>query len=132
MPNLRESRFTGHTNFKTFKPSLLEKKVLKKFSELIRKEIANASEIIVFGSRAKGESDEDSDLDIAIIFDMPHINKELWDKLWNIKWRVLESFDAEEFPLSLTLFTRRDLESRKFGIEETIKKEGIVIWKRRN
>ncbi|MGQ9571390.1 MAG: nucleotidyltransferase family protein [bacterium] len=115
---------------KTFKPSFLEKGILKNFSVIIGREIPEATKIIIFGSRARGGSDEGSDLDVAVIFDMPHISKEVWDKLWNIKWRVLESLDAEEFPFSLSLITKKDLESRDFGLEETIKKDGIVVWKR--
>jgi predicted nucleotidyltransferase len=118
------------TVIKAFRPSFLEREVLRNFSKLIEKEIPEALQIIVFGSRARGDSDEGSDLDVAIIFNMPHLSKEVWDKIWGIKWRVLESFDAEEFPFSLTLITMKDLESRDFGLENAIKKEGIVIWKR--
>jgi predicted nucleotidyltransferase len=117
---------------KAFRPSLLEKEVLRKFPRLIEKEIPEALKVIVFGSRARGDSDEGSDLDVAVIFDMPSVSGELWERVWDVKWRVLESFGAEEFPLSLTLITMKDLESRDFGLENTIKKEGIVIWERRN
>ena len=116
------------TVIKAFRPSFLEKEVLRNFSRLVEKEIPEALQIIVFGSRARGDSDEGSDLDVAVIFDMPSAGKEVWD----IKWRVLESFDAEEFPLSLTLITMKDLESRDFGLENAVKKEGIVIWERRS
>ena len=115
---------------KAFRPSFLEKEVLRNFSRLIEKEILEAFKIIVFGSRARGGSDEGSDLDVAVIFNMPYVSKEVWDRIWDIKWRVLESFDAEEFPVSLTLITMKDLESRDFGLENAIKKEGIVIWER--
>src|SRR4030042_155538 len=116
---------------KAFRPSFLEKEVLRNFSRLVEKEIPEALQIIVFGSRARGDSDEGSDLDIAVIFDMPFVGKDMWDRIWGIKWRVLESFDAEEFPLSLTLLTIKDLESRDFGLENAIKcGEGIVIWER--
>jgi predicted nucleotidyltransferase len=115
---------------KAFRPSFLEMEVLRNFSRLIEKEILEALKIIVFGSRARGDSDEGSDLDVAVIFDMPYVSKEVWDRVWGIKWRVLESFDAEEFPLSLTLITMKELESRDFGLESAVKKEGIVIWKR--
>ncbi|MEW6570527.1 MAG: nucleotidyltransferase domain-containing protein [Nitrospirota bacterium] len=117
---------------KTFRPSFLEKEVLENFSRLVEKEIPEALRIIVFGSRARGDSDEGSDLDVAVIFDIPHVSREMWDQIWSIKWRVLESFDAEEFPMSLTLITMKDLESRDFGLENAIKKEGIVIWERQN
>jgi predicted nucleotidyltransferase len=120
------------TVIKAFRPSFLEKEVLGNFSRLIEEEIPEALQVIVFGSRARGDSDEGSDLDVAVIFDMPFVSKEMWDRIWDIKWRVLESFDAEEFPLSLTLIIIKDLESRDFGLENAIKGEGIVIWERRS
>jgi len=112
--------------------SLLEQDVLTSFSGLIEKEIPKALRIIVFGSRARGDSDEDSDMDVAVVFDMPLLNKEVWAGIWDIKWRVLESLDAEEFPLSLTLIAMNDLESRDFGLEDVIKREGRVVWEREN
>ncbi len=117
---------------KAFTPSFLEKEVLRIFSRLIEKEIPEAFQIIVFGSRARGDSDEGSDMDVVVIFDMAYVSKEMWDRIWDIKWRILESLDAEEFPFSLTLITMKDLESRDFGLENAIKKEGIVIWERQN
>ncbi len=59
--------------------------------------------LLIFGSRARGNPDENSDLDIAVIVDSD-VNRELWDRLWEIKWRVLESLDAEEFPLSFNSY----------------------------
>lgn len=117
---------------KTFGLSSLEKEVIRNFSGLIEIEIPEALQIIVFGSRARGDSDEDSDLDVAVVLDTPYASKKMWDRIWDIKWRVLESLDAEEFPFSLTLIATRDLESRDSGLEKTIKKEGIVIWGKKN
>lgn len=112
--------------------SFTEKKVLAYLSSLIEKEIPEAQEIILFGSRARGNSDENSDLDVAVIFNALYIDKGMWDRVWDIKWRVLESLQAEELPLSLTLITLNDLILRDFSIEKAIKREGIRIWIRKN
>lgn len=114
------------------KLSFVEGKVLKDFSGLIEKEVPEAVQIIVFGSRARSVSDENSDFDIAIILNTPHIDKKLWERLWEMKWKVLEPLQAEELPLSLTLITQSDFISRDSGIEKTIKTEGIAVWKREN
>jgi predicted nucleotidyltransferase len=116
----------------TFRASFLENEILRRLSELVEVEIQEILQIIVFGSRARGESDEGSDLDIAIIADVPHIGKEIWNRIWDIKWRVLEDLQAEEFPLSLSLITMKDLISRDFGLEKAVKTEGILIWERKN
>lgn len=112
--------------------SFLEEQVLKYLSNLIGKEIPEAVQIIIFGSRARSNSDENSDLDVAVILDISYIDKKMWDRLWDIKWRVLDALNAEEFPLSLSLITINDLISRDFGIEKDIKTSGAVIWKRQD
>lgn len=109
--------------------SFVEERILNCFSILVEKEITEARKIILFGSRARGGSDEDSDMDVAVILDVKKINKEQWEQLWDIKWRVLESLDAEEFPLSLTIMTMSDFISNE-DLAGEIKREGIVIWER--
>lgn len=112
--------------------TFLERGILENFTRLVGEKIPEARQIIVFGSRAKGDSDEESDLDVAIILEVSHVSKEAWGRIWSIKWKVLESLDAEEFPLSLTLITSEDLALKDYGIENAIKREGIVIWRKEN
>lgn len=114
----------------TFKSSSLEKEILIKFAEIIDAEMAEAQRIVVFGSRARGESNEHSDLDVAVVVDAPSGVKAMWARLWDIKWRILEALQAEEFPLSLSLVTANDLASGSSGFEKAIKTEGILIWER--
>lgn len=115
---------------KDIRLSFVEKNILDNLSEVISNEILEAEKIIVFGSRMRGNSDENSDLDVAIIINIPIINKEMWERLWDIKWRVLGAMSADEFPLSLMPITLNDFLNRNFGIEKVIREEGVVIWKR--
>lgn len=115
---------------KTFNPSFIEKKILKRLAELVESEMPEAVLIIVFGSRARGKSDENSDLDVAIIIDAPRVTKEIWNRIWHIKWTILEALNSEEFPLSLSLITLKDFATRDFGLEDSIKTEGVRIWER--
>lgn len=117
---------------KSFRSSFLETEILKRLAGLVEEEIPEAVQIIVFGSRARAKSDENSDLDVAVIFDIPFINKGIWNRMWDIKWRILEALDSEEFPLSLSPITLKDFVSRTGGLEEAIKTEGIRIWERMN
>lgn len=108
--------------------SFVEEKILNHFSILVEKEIREARKIILFGSRARGESDENSDMDVAVVLDVKKINKEQWEQLWDLKWRVLESLDAEEFPLSLIIMTMSDFISNE-DLEGEIKKKGLLYGK---
>jgi len=113
-----------------FRPSFIEEEILYHLSRSVEEEVPEASQIIVFGSRARGDSNEDSDLDIAIVLDAPYIEKWIWEKLWDIKRRVQEGLQADELPITLTPIAQRDLVSRDFGVEKTIKTEGITVWRR--
>jgi predicted nucleotidyltransferase len=109
----------------------LEEKILKKLTNLIEKEILEAEQLLIFGSRTKGKSNENSDLDIAIIINAD-IEQKIWKRLWDVKWRTLESLQSEEFPLSLIPIKKEDFISSNYGLENIVKKEGVLWWKRKN
>jgi len=116
--------------FREVRLSFIEEEILKLLSSIIDKELPKATKLLLFGSRARGESGEDSDLDLAVVVDLPVIDKAFWDRLWAIKWRVLELLDSEEFPLSLIPITLTDFRTGDSGIIREIKREGIVVWER--
>ena len=108
-----------------------ETDILDRLAAAIQKGYPKADSIIVFGSRARGTSHEESDLDVAILLNTKRVRMEDWDSVWNIKWGVLEQLDAEEFPLSLMLIPKDQYARATTGVELAIKKEGIPIWHRR-
>lgn len=108
--------------------SYAEEKILKLLSSKIQHKMPEAVKIILFGSRSRGLSDEDSDLDIAIVVKSP-VNKNLWDRLWDIKWEVLEKLFLEEFPLSLIILSEEEIDLDEALIKE-IKKDGVILWER--
>lgn len=110
--------------------SYTESRIIGELARKVSEKIPEAVSIILFGSRARGRSGEESDLDIAVVLDVEHISFEHWQMLWDIKWQILEAFNAEEFPLSLILLKREGLIKRNYGLESELRKEGIVIWER--
>lgn len=112
------------------KLSFIEEKILSNLSALLSERIKEANALILFGSRAKGSSNENSDLDIAVLLNTLKIRKEHWQMVWDAKWKVLESLKAEEFPLSLILTTTKNFKMGFSSLEKELKKEGVVIWKR--
>lgn len=110
--------------------SYIERRLLEDLAREIAEKMPEAASIILFGSRARGNSDEESDLDIAIILDVDRITFQHWQRLWDIKWDILEARDSEEFPLSMILLRKEELLTRNYGLENELKREGIVIWER--
>ncbi len=108
-----------------------ETEILNSLSSAIERGYPEAEGVIVFGSRARGTSHEESDLDVAILLNTDRIVKEDWDRVWDIKWSVLEQLDAEEFPLSLMLIPKNEYLRSTTGVEFAIKREGISIWHRK-
>ena len=85
----------------------------------------NLGQVILFGSRARGEGDEESDIDMAVIITAGdrHVRRELLDlatEIWletGIKISPL-IFSSEEF---------ETLSRMEMGIIATIQKEGIKL-----
>ena len=111
--------------------SPIETDILNLLATAIQKDYPKAESVIVFGSRARGTSHEESDLDVAILLNTKEVRMEDWDRVWDIKWEVLEQLDAEEFPLSLMLIPKDQYTRATTGVELAIKQEGIPIWHRR-
>lgn len=83
--------------------------------------------IIIFGSRAKGEEREDSDLDMVVLVDELQIDveKKLDDIAYNVMW------DNDFKPIiSLKVFSEKrflDMISRGFSFYKHVQNEGICL-----
>ena len=62
-----------------------EKTVLSKFKELLSKRLPNYR-VMLFGSRARGDAEECSDMDIIVITDS--VNKEIEDYISDCAWEA--------------------------------------------
>ncbi|NBW83080.1 nucleotidyltransferase domain-containing protein [bacterium] len=90
-----------------------EKRVLRWVAKKAR-EVAGAKQVILFGSRARGDAGERSDFDIAILTDEPEKLSELRHVL-------------EENPLTLLAFDIVDLSSAQEVLRARILAEGVDI-----
>ncbi len=81
--------------------------------------------LILYGSRAGGFSDEDSDLDLALIINksIPH------HKLNSIKDKIMEEMDITgELRVDLFGFTEEEIKYLPIGKE--ILEKGVILWKK--
>lgn len=96
------------------------------FCDFLKKEAkGHVRSIMLFGSRARGEGHEDSDVDILII-----LNKEdnsLKIKIWDQAYQVFNDTDIMISPLVLSLEQFDNLLNHERLIALTIQKEGIKL-----
>jgi len=82
--------------------------------------------VILFGSRARGDSRPDSDIDLLIVYDGKLSKRE-------VKLRVRRLFREDEFSLDLFVVSSDEYERQK-GIVSTVgrtaEREGVVYYGR--
>ena len=105
-----------------------DKIIVKEFKSRIPQDIKNHLEkIIVYGSRARDEEDEFSDLDMAVIIDKKGlvIEKELEEIAYQVMWE----YDFKPL-ISLKLFSKSDFNQalrNGFSFYRNVEREGIVL-----
>ncbi|MCL2775240.1 MAG: nucleotidyltransferase domain-containing protein [Oscillospiraceae bacterium] len=94
-------------------------KTVKQYADILTQEISPAA-IVLYGSYAKGNPHENSDIDVAVIFDGFTGD---WLKTASLLWRLRRnvSFDIEPVLLDST--------QDKSGFVKNIYKTGQVIYK---
>lgn len=88
-------------------------------------EVVNLIDFKVFGSRARGEADEYSDMDVFI--EVEYLDKQLKEKIRNITWEV--GFENSIY-ISPLIFTRYEIEDsplRASPIVKNISEEGVKV-----
>lgn len=103
-----------------------EKRLLGKFKSKIEASLgADKVKLILFGSKARGDSDRHSDIDIAIIV------KKLTRKRKNLILEEIADFEFENImPLSTLILSEEEflfLKNRERAIAYAIENEGIRL-----
>ncbi len=83
---------------------------------------AKIDQIILFGSFARGETAEESDIDVLIAGDVT------LDELIDISFPLLLKYGVIISPHVITAWHRSFLEKEGYGFIKNVKKEGKVIY----
>ena len=97
--------------------------------QLIRQkvnEIDNTAEVILYGSRARGDNKQDSDWDVMILLKRKNVDKKVEQ---TFRHHLLDLELEIGVPISVFVYSKNDWEG-KYSVTplfRSIKKEGIVI-----
>ncbi len=99
-----------------------------KIAKEVKNKISQITELVdfkVFGSRARDEADEYSDMDLFI--EVPSLNKSIKDQISNIVWQVGFKNLIVISPLIYTKHEIEDTPLRSSPIVKNIKREGVAV-----
>jgi predicted nucleotidyltransferase len=97
--------------------------------QLIRQkvnELDNSAEVILYGSRARGDNKQDSDWDVMILLNRKNVDKKVEQ---TFRHHLLDIELEIGVPISVFVYSKSDWEG-KYSITplfKSIKKEGILI-----
>lgn len=99
---------------------------VQRFQEAVRAICgAGGWEIRLFGSRARGEGNEDSDLDLLILLD--RYDEKIKIKIWDAAEAVFSATDILLSPQVLSRQRFDDLKRRERLIAQEIERDGIRV-----
>lgn len=88
-------------------------------------EVVKLIDFRVFGSRARGDKDEYSDMDVFI--EVESIDKELKEIIRNVVWEVGFEYSIYISPLIFTRYEIEDSPLRASPIVKNINEEGVKV-----
>lgn len=103
-----------------------QKHIIEAITDKARTVVPPHSEMILFGSRARGDAREDSDWDILILLDKDHIRLDDYAR-YSYPFREL-GWDLN-LCINVVLFTKKSWQQDAASpFHENVNEEGIRIW----
>lgn len=109
----------------------VEEMLIDRFVQEITEQI-DIEYIYLFGSRARGEGDIESDIDIAVIVKGRKKIKEITRWAINSSIRIAEELDVNGELVLSPIIINESLLKTDMGIGKRIREEGILLWSKRS
>ena len=104
---------------------MVEKEEMIKAMRNVLNSIDPTVQAILFGSRARGDAEEDSDWDVLVLIDKPHVSLSDYDK-YSYPLREL-GWDMDEI-INPVLFSTKEWNENHFTMfNNNVRNEGIAI-----
>jgi len=101
-----------------------EKEIVQRFKERVTETLGDRLDrIVLFGSRARGDAEEDSDFDFLVTVKSSQADDK--EQVRQIAWELSLEYDAVITPLVIPM--KDFVEEKYFYLHENIHKEGRVI-----
>jgi len=99
-------------------------KIAEKFKSLVEQR-AKVHEVKIFGSRARGNATEESDLDVLIVVD--HLDHELEKFISECAWEAGFPEDVVVMPVAVSIDTIKNSPLRESVFIKTVYREGVAV-----
>ncbi len=101
-----------------------EEKIIQHFKERVTEPLGDRLDrIVLFGSRARGDAEEDSDFDFLVT--VKNLQADDKDRVRQIAWELSLEYDTVITPLVIPV--EDFVEEKYFYLHENIHKEGRVV-----
>ena len=103
-----------------------ERELVRKFKSLLSERLQAGFELFVFGSRARGDADDESDLDVLVVTQEP----ETYEVLMLVSGCAWEAALGSGMIINSVVFSRDAWENgpeRDSDLARTVKEEGIPV-----
>ena len=99
-------------------------KIIEKFKALVSMRV-KVHEVRVFGSRARGDATEESDLDVLVVVD--YLNHSIEKYISDCAWESGFSENIIIMPIAISMDTLKNSPIRKSSFIKNVYREGITV-----